>query len=128
MADSIFDIKKILNDYSEEIQEGIVELAISIAKEGQKELKSTSPVSKKKTKYQGRYAKSWSVSTTRGRGFVNCKIYNKTDYQLTHLLENEHLSGHGAKYVPKKKHIEPVDDFCCKKFETEVEKLIQNGG
>ena len=124
---SMLDINEILNDYSHNIQEAITEEAEKIAKEGQSKLKSTSPKNKKNTTHKGKYAKGWRVKNTKGKGFVNCIIYNATDYQLTHLLENGHLTRNGKKTVPIK-HIEPVHDECCANFEKGVEKIIKNGG
>lgn len=125
--DSILDIKEILNDYSEEIQEEITQAAIDISKKGVSTLKETSPKSKRNSSRKGKYAKGWRVRTTKGRGFVNCTIYNATDYQLTHLLENEHATRNGGKYVPKKKHIAPVHDDCVSEFEKEVSNIIKGG-
>lgn len=125
---SILSIKDILNDYSNEIQEAITEEAQKVAKNGMQILKKTSPISKRNTKHKGRYAKGWRVKTTKGKGFVNCVIHNATDYQLTHLLENEHLTANGGKYVPKKKHIQPVHDKCVIDFQNGVEEIIKNGG
>lgn len=128
MNKGILLVKDILNDYSHEIQDAITTKAEEIAQEGASILKQTSPVSKRNTKHRGKYAKGWRVRTTKGRGFVNCVIHNATDYQLTHLLENEHLTHNGGKYVPKNKHIEPVHNKCVEKFQTEVEKIVKNGG
>ena len=125
--DSILNIQDILNDYSHEIQEAITEEAEKIAKEGKEKLKSTSPKNKKNTKYKGRYAKGWRVKTTKGYGFVNCTIYNATDWQLTHLLENSHLTRNGGKTKPVI-HIAPVHDECCDRFEKGVERIVKNGG
>lgn len=127
MSNSILDIKEILNEYSHDIQDAITEKAIETAKEGQTKLKSTSPKNKKNTVHKGRYAKGWKVKIEKGRNFVNCTIYNSTDYQLTHLLENSHLTRNGTKTKPIK-HIEPVHDECCDSFEKGVEKIIENGG
>lgn len=124
---SLLDINEILNDYSQDIQEAITEEAIKIAKDGQYKLKNKSPISKKNTSHKGRYAKGWRVKTEKGRGFVNCTIYNATDYQLTHLLENGHLTRNGKKTTPMK-HIEPVYDECCDEFEKGVEIIVKNGG
>lgn len=124
----ILEISDILNDYSQDIQNGITNLAQQVAKNGAKKLKSTSPISKRNTKHRGSYSKGWRVKTTKGRGFVNCVIHNSTDYQLTHLLEKEHSTHNGGKYVPPKKHIEPVHDECCINFENGVEDIIKNGG
>lgn len=128
---SILDISDILNEYSHDIQDAITEEAIKIAKEGQSKLQSTSPKNKKNTSHKGRYAKGWRVKTEKGRGYVNCIIYNATDWQLTHLLEKGHkLTRNGKKIgvVGAKKHIEPVHDEVCQTFETRTEKIIKNGG
>ena len=75
------------------------------AKESVQKLKSTSP---KKT---GSYAKGWGVKK---EGDMDVIVHNRTDYQLTHLLENGHVirnkkgtygRTHGIK------HIAPVEEW-----------------
>lgn len=124
---SILGINDILNDYSHDIQDAITERAIEVAKDGQKKLKSTSPINKKNTSNKGRYAKGWKVKTTKGHGFVNCIIYNATDYQLTHLLEDGHLTRNGGKTTPIK-HIEPINEMCAKNFEDGCIEVIRGKG
>ena len=118
---SILDINEILTDYSEEIQEAITEEAQRVAKQGVSELKNKSP------KRTGSYRKGWRVKTTKGRGYVNCIIHNATDYQLTHLLEKPHATRNGGKTTPKV-HISPVATECVEEYETNVERIIKNGG
>lgn len=125
--DSLLDIKDILNDYSKEIQEGITEEAIEVAQTGKSKLKQTSPINKKNTSRKGRYAKGWRVKTKKGRGFVNCIIYNETDWQLTHLLEDGHLTRNDKKTIPIK-HIEPVNEYCAENYEKGVIKVIEGSG
>ena len=125
----LIDISKILNEYSRDIQEGITNAAIEVAENGKKKLKATSP---KKT---GSYSKGWRVDKRQGRGFVHTTIYNATDWQLTHLLEKEHVIknqyGEWGIYNPTKsgtKHIEPVEQECIRTFQEDVEQVIKNGG
>lgn len=119
--DSILDIKDILNEYSVDIQEDIVKTAENVAKKGADKLKQTSP------KRTGKYSKGWRVKTAKGRGEVSSTIYNATNWQLTHLLEKPHLLRNGRLSTPKV-HIYPVEQQCIKEYETEVEKIIKNGG
>lgn len=119
--DSILDIKDILNEYSVDIQESIVKTAENVAKKGADKLKQTSP------KRTGKYSKGWRVKTAKGRGEVSSTIYNATNWQLTHLLEKPHLLRNGRLSTPKV-HIYPVEQQCIKEYETEVEKIIKNGG
>jgi len=118
---SILDITDILNEYSSDIQEGITADAQKVAKEAQAELKNTSP------KLTGAYRKGWRVKTEKGKGYVECIVHNATDYQLTHLLEKPHLKRNGGMTTPKV-HIAPVEQKAVKQYETDVEKIIKNGG
>lgn len=121
MANSILNIKDILNEYSEDIREEILNEVESITKKGAKTLKLNSP---KKT---GKYAKGWRVKTERGNNYVKSTIYNSTDYQLTHLLEKSHLTRNGGRTKPIV-HIKPVEESCIKEYEKNVEKIIETGG
>ena len=129
MAQSILDIKEILEEYSDDIQEAITEEAEKVAKDGQKELKNTRNTYKVRT---GKYNNGWRVKTEKGRGYIKCIIHNATNYQLTHLLENGHrivgrdgrIKGNTRKFI----HIKPVEEKSVKTFERNVEQIIRNGG
>lgn len=123
--DSIIDIKDILNEYSNDIQDGITEAAFKVAEDGKNKLRVTSP---KKT---GSYRKGWRVKKRSGKGFVHATIHNATDWQLTHLLEKPHVikNKYGTwgttKPIP---HIEPVEQECIQAYKKDVEQVIKNGG
>lgn len=118
---NLIDICDILDEYSNDIQEGITKAAEDVAKQGASELKSKSP------KRTGKYSKGWRVDKRSGKGFVHTTIYNATRWQLTHLLEKPHLLRNGKKSTPKV-HIQPVEEKCIKNFEKKVENIIKNGG
>lgn len=126
MADSILDIKDILNEYSRDIQEGIIEAANKVGELGVKKLQANSP---KKT---GKYAKSWSLKKESGSTYVHNTIHNKKYYRLTHLLERPHVIrnkyGVWGTYYPKRQHIEPVEQIVNQDFKNAVKRVIQNGG
>lgn len=117
----ILEINDILNEYSNDIQEGITREAELVAKEAVSELKATSPIR------TGKYRKGWRVKTTKGRGFVECIVHNSTNYQLTHLLEKPHLKRNGGITTPKV-HIKPVEEKSKREYEKKVENIIKNGG
>ena len=118
---NLIDISDILNEYSQDIQDGITQAAEDIAKDGANELKIKSP------KRTGKYSKGWRVDKRSGKGFVHTTIYNATNWQLTHLLEKPHLLRNGKKSTPIV-HIEPVEQKCITNFKKKVEKIIQKGG
>ena len=122
MADSILDIKDILEEYSSDIQEAIIEDAEKVAKKGANELKNTSP------KRTGKYAKGWRVYSTNGKGYTSNIIYN-TNPGLTMLLERTHATRNGGSTTPKSAgHISKVEQKCIKEYEKDVENIIKNGG
>lgn len=123
--DELSDIKDILNDYSTDIQEGITEAAYKVAENGKNKLNVTSP------KRTGDYRKGWRVGKKSGKGFVHATIYNGTDWQLTHLLEKEHVirNQYGTWDTSKPQvHIEPVEQECIQEYQRDVEQVIKNGG
>ena len=124
MANSILDVKDILNEYSQDIQEGIDKEAQDIGKQAANELKNTRGTYKIRT---GKYNKGWKVNTKKGRGFINCTVHNATDWQLTHLLENGHTTRNGGRtraFV----HIRPVEEKYVNQYQQDVERIIKNGG
>ena len=125
----ILQINDILNEYSRDIQEGISEIAKQVAKEDAKKLRDT------RNTYQvrsGKYNKGWTTSSEKGRGTIKCTVYNKTDYQLTHLLEDGHrIIGRNGTEIGRTRafpHIAPVEQESNKEYEQRVENLIKNGG
>lgn len=75
-------LKGILNEYEERVQDVTDKAITKTAREAVQQLKNTSP------KRTGDYAKGWSVKKV---GRLTQTIYNKTDWQLTHLLNNGHI-------------------------------------
>ncbi len=124
MANSILDVKDILNEYSTDVQEGIEATAKNIANQVVADLKATTGTYKIRT---GKYNKGWRINTKAGRGYVNHTVWNATDWQLTHLLENGHTTRNGGRtraFV----HIRPVEEKYVAQYTKDVEKVIKNGG
>lgn len=112
------ELSKILQEYTEEVEVGMMHASDDVARKTVKQLKSTSPKSKGKRK--GSYAKGWRVSNIYGKKV----IHNKTDYQLTHLLENGHAKKGGGR-VAAIVHIRPAEEQAIKDFIEETEKVIR---
>ena len=124
----ILQINEILDDYKDDIQQGISSIAQEVAKEDVNKLRNTTTTYHVRS---GDYNKGWGVKTTKGMNSISCTVHNKTDYQLTHLLEKGHqIKRNGTKVGDAKayKHIEPVEKQSNEKYSREVESLIRNGG
>ena len=111
-------MKELLDEYNAEVQRVVEKNAEQTAKECVQELKNTSP----RRPRGGDYAKSWTVKKQDGAWIV----HNAKHYQLTHLLENGHVSanqyGSGYRRVPAIKHIEPVEQNGIDKFLQGIER------
>ncbi|MDL2250770.1 HK97 gp10 family phage protein [Lachnospiraceae bacterium OttesenSCG-928-J05] len=113
------EIAKGLTEYSDEVTEIIKEGVEKISKEAAQELKASSP---KKT---GSYAKGWTTKTAfENKRSKRKSVYNKTDYQLTHLLEKGHAKRNGGRTAPIV-HIAKVEKKMIRDFENYVSKELE---
>lgn len=121
------DLQKVLSDYLEnyveDITEDVEDTTDTLTKEAVQELKQTSP------KGQGSrnkpYYKGWTRQKGKeNRGRYTVKIHNKTNYQLTHLLEFGHATKNGGrtKAIP---HIRPLEQKYNKLYEKRITIVIK---
>ncbi|SOC12820.1 hypothetical protein SAMN05880501_10757 [Ureibacillus xyleni] len=115
ISDLAREINKQLAEYVEEVAEEIEVVAEQVAKDGVKKLKLNSP------KLTGSYAKGWRAKKVNGKWIV----HNKTDYQLTHLLEKSHVKANGTGRVEGQPHIAPVEKQMIDEFARKVEEVIR---
>ena len=119
-------LKDYLENYVEDIEDDVEDTADTTIKEAKKELVQTSPRSgvARGTKYY----KGWAVKnggrTRKGR-YYSKVLWNKTNYQLTHLLENGHHTRDGTGWVEAQPHIEKVQEKYGAKFVDLLEKKIR---
>lgn len=119
-------ITEYLENYSEDIEEDVEDTTNTVVKEAKQELVQTSPRSgiARKTKYY----KGWAIKNggrTRKGKYYSKVIWNKTNYQLTHLLENGHHKRDGTGWVEGQPHIAKVQEKYGTKFADLLEKKIR---
>lgn len=116
------DVAKLLDDYTVEMKRESMNIFDQVAKEAVQRLKQTSPVGKGRD--AGEYAKGWTVKRTNDmqKGLATITVHNKTNYQLTHLLEYGHdlPQGGRAKAQP---HIEKVEQWSQSEVVRRLEQL-----
>lgn len=116
-----------LENYVEDIQDDVEETTDTITKEAKEELIRTSPKSglARGTKYY----KGWAIKVgakTRKKSYRYTKIvWNKTNYQLTHLLEFGHHKRDGTGWVDAQPHIRDVEEKYGLKFADLLEQKIR---
>lgn len=115
-------LTKYLEDYLEDIEEDVQVSTDTVIKEAKEELVQTSPRSglARNTKYY----KGWAIKnggrTRKGR-YYSKVIWNKTNYQLTHILENGHHTRDGTGWVEAQPHIGKVQE----KYGAEFSDLLK---
>lgn len=112
-------VKKLLDKYGDDAIDIVTACTKTAARQTVTDLKSSSPVGK-----AGRYARGWSHKPQKG-GVTKYSetVYNRTDYQLTHLLEKPHATGSGGHYPAKRDHtgiIARIEEEHVNKFMEEV--------
>lgn len=101
------EIKNVLDEYSEELDETVQVVMMQVAKETRDMLKKTSPKTKRTGKH---YANGWAIK----KEPKTLHVYNKTKPGLTHLLENGHLirNQYGSyDHTTPQPHIKPAEEW-----------------
>lgn len=107
-----------LLSYSQEATEGIKDSVKASAKACVAELQVTSP------EMTGSYKKGWRVKNVHEDALdIRLQVHNKTDYQLTHLLEDGHANVDGGR-TPGQPHIGPAAENAAKLLEKDVEMKV----
>ena len=114
------EVTKTLKEYEERFVDDVDAAAVTTAKHAQRKLRECSPKG-----LTGHYAKGWAWAHTgkaKNGKRTTVVVYNKTDYQLTHLLENPHavvIWGHrtGRMSTPQP-HIAKVQQEAQEEFDS----------
>lgn len=115
MTDFVDLIVQNMQEYNAEVVEKVNEIAEEIGKEALKRIKKTSP------RDGGKYAKGWRFEVRRNNdGAIRIRIYNKTGWQLTHLLENGHVTRSGGR-TRSFPHIRKIEDWANQQLQERLE-------
>lgn len=108
-----------LAEYSDEVAQEVKKAIDEETDAGVKDIMKKSPV------LTGSYAKGWKRGTPyESKRSKRNQIYNKTDYQLTHLLEFPHV-GRNGRIVQPKAHITTTDKEIQQNLERKIKAVIE---
>lgn len=119
---------KELERYTDEVEEKVAAAVKDVGKESAKSLRQ---FRKGKNDWKT-YPKGWTVKNVKRKGKQVAEVHNKTNYQLTHLLEKGHAVKNGTGRIgPGKKtkvdpivHIAPVDTAAVNELERRIKEAI----
>lgn len=122
------EVKKILDEYGDDVDENLSEITTRIGKKGAQLLKNESldefPSSKKHKK---RYGSTWTATAEKKRLYTTITIHNRQP-GLPHLLEYGHVAINGTGRVVGQAeahpHIYEVEQKLIKEFEKEVKNKL----
>jgi hypothetical protein len=109
------EIQRLLRSYSQGVIEQLETDKKEIATALKNHLRNESP------KATGDYRKGWAIKKS-GKKYI---VHNKTDYQLTHLLEHGHIKRGGGDRVEPRVHIAPAEERYVGEFLERVERTIK---
>lgn len=117
------EVMKALTKYKEDIEEDVKDTTDTLTKEAVTELKQTSPRGHGTRKNP--YHEGWSRQKDKqNKGKYTVKIHNRTNYQLTHLLEFGHATRNAGRTnaIP---HIRPLEEKYNKLYEERITTVIK---
>lgn len=119
------EIMNILNEYAEDIDEGLADTATLVGEQGARAINGTAKgiVRGHRKSKKGKYYNSWKVTAVRRRLYTDVVIHSKKP-GLPHLLEYSHKVGRDGSYSGRP-HIAPVEQELVRQFEDGVVKYIQ---
>ncbi|MEY8366089.1 HK97 gp10 family phage protein [Anaerovoracaceae bacterium 41-7] len=117
-------IARELTQYSKEITDDIKDQAKKSMRKLVNETKLTAPVGKRKHHYKSSIKSRKLSESVRSVTYV--WYVDGSDYRLSHLLEDGHVSRNGGR-VSGTHFISKAADKITKEFEKAVEEVIKNG-
>lgn len=114
MIDFATEIKRLLDEYGDEVMDVLEEEAQKVAKRAAKKLQEASP------KQSGTYAKGWTAKYDKTA--KTAIVYNAKKPGLAHLLEHGFQGRSGVH--PAIVHIAPVEEAANEEFVEAVERRL----
>lgn len=107
-----------LKKYNSEVMVAVNKAGAKAAEMGAGLLRGSSP------RRTGKYAKGWSVRQEPRRYGTLYVVHNKTNWQLTHLLEHGHAKRGGGR-VQGHPHVAPAEQQVVAAFVADVEEAMK---
>lgn len=118
-------LSDLLEDYSQEVQEGVNQAVLTAGKKALDTVRKKSPARRGK-----KYRKGWRMlkgKTGVGRRNTSVTIYNSKMGSFTHVIEKGHQKVNGGR-VEGRPHIQPACEQAERTLEQEARAAIEGAG
>lgn len=108
--------------YEQEVTDGLKTEVRAAANEAKRDIRNGSPA------LSGDYRKGWASKVQyESVDDIRVRVYNRKEYQLTHLLENGHAKVNGGR-VAARPHIMPAEKKAEEKLLKKVKVIARGTG
>lgn len=115
-------LEDVLSEYRDDVGRATAEVIAKVGDTAKQEIQSRAPVR------TGRYKAGWTVKKEGGwqadPRHARAVIHNRTRYQLTHLLENGHVTRSGGRVRPIV-HIAPAEEHANKLLREAFDQIAE---
>lgn len=108
------EIQRQLQYYARDVAEKVEQAKEDVTKVLKQDVQNDSP------ERRPSYKKGWRIKKTPKKHI----LHNKTDYQLTHLLEHGHALRNGDRFNGKP-HIRPNEEKAVREYLQQIERAIE---
>ena len=119
------ELQKQLSEFSTEVTEGLNKAFKEVAEAGVEELQRTRPYHDRTGQYSKNFAVTQRKNARSVTGAEGYTIHNKKRYQITHLLEQGHLTRSGSRAAAFP-HWEAAQATVEKKAQEAIERVVRN--
>lgn len=116
------EIAKIYEEYAEATVETVDKVTKEVAKDTSEELKKTAPSGHRTSK---KYKDSFKFKKLPSNKAKKSQVVYSDQYQLTHLLENGHITRNGGHTQPQP-HWKPAEEKAEEKYLKRLKQEIEN--
>ena len=124
-ADKTADIKKETTKIARKVKEEIIEKSPVRVVRTPTRSRQTRRVALNPRRQPGAYKAGWTTEKKEQGQRLTVRIYNKTNYQLVHLLELGHRNRNGT-YTQGKAHVKPAEEKGRQELDTAIDRILRS--
>ena len=124
-ADKTADIKKETTKIARKVKEEIIEKSPVRVVRTPTRSRQTRRVALNPSRQPGAYKAGWTTERKEQGQRLTVRIYNKTNYQLVHLLELGHRNRNGT-FTDGKAHVKPAEEKGRQELDTAIDSILRS--